>query len=90
MARRFFFVSAGLFLLALAYQLGVTTATAQAPSNSVVAVYSGGNPLAVTANGDCFLASDATGSAWTRTGNVFAGATPALKQTWSELKARYR
>jgi len=90
MARRFFFVSAALFLLALAYQLGVTSATAQAPSNPIVAVYSGGNPLAVTANGDCFLASDPTGGSWIRTGNVFGGATPVLRQSWSELKGRYK
>ena len=36
-AKRFFYVSAALFLLALTYHLGARTATAQAPANSVVA-----------------------------------------------------
>src|SRR6185369_9610968 len=39
MPRRFFFVAAGLFLLALAYQLGVTSATAQAPGTRVIGDY---------------------------------------------------
>jgi hypothetical protein len=39
MARKFFYVCAGMFLLALSYHLGASTATAQAPNNSVIAAY---------------------------------------------------
>ena len=37
MARKFFYVCAGLFMLALSYHFGATTATAQAPASSVAA-----------------------------------------------------
>jgi len=48
-ARAFFFVCAGIFLLALAYRFGATTATAQAPGNPVVAA--GDSWTVFTANG---------------------------------------
>ena len=43
---------------------------------------------AFDANGDFFVSADA-GSTWARRGNVFGGTTPALRETWGELKSRY-
>ena len=91
-ARAFFFVAAGSFLLALAFHLGAMTATAQAPSNPVVAI-AGDNWIwyAVTANGDVYgnTASGGSGT-WTFKSNVFGGATPASQPTWGQVKAKYR
>ena len=51
-ARRFFYVSAALFLLALTYHLGARTATAQAPGNAVIQFGPSGD--VITANGDVY------------------------------------
>jgi hypothetical protein len=82
MAKKFFFVCAGIFMLALAYHLGATSATAQAPSNSVVASFavgSGGYPLVVvTTNGDIY--SNPTYCAtqpWQHVSNVLGSIGPA-------------
>jgi photosystem II stability/assembly factor-like uncharacterized protein len=77
MAKRFLYVCAGLFLLALTYHLGVRRADAQAPGNPVVGVVgpNGCNHLAVTANGDSYTTSDQTN--WQHTGNVFGADPPA-------------
>jgi hypothetical protein len=89
-ARAFFYVCAGIFLLALSYHLGAATATAQAPGNPIVTAL----PTAViTANGDVYTipGNEATFSRWSRCGNVFAGGpTPASQATWGQLKASYR
>lgn len=88
MAKKFFYVSAGMFLLALAYHLGASTATAQAPSNPVVA-FSG--QTVITASGDVFFASNIPNGPWTLTSNVFGGGpTPALHESWGQVKARYQ
>ena len=91
MARKFFYVCAGTFLLALSYHFGASTATAQAPSNSVVALY--GNAVA-TANGDVYEGSNylnGVPATWTKVSNVFAGGpVPALHESWGQVKARYR
>jgi hypothetical protein len=92
-ARSFFFVCAGIFLLALAFHLGAMTATAQAPSNPVVASFVGGGGLGnfatVTANGDVYVCGQLDGP-WSHVSNVFGGATPATQSTWGQLKSRYR
>ena len=61
--KRVFYASASILTLALAYHLGASTATAQAPSNPVVAVFmgSGDNLGVVTANGDVFGANTSSG-----------------------------
>ena len=75
MAKRFFYVCAGLFLLAGAYALGARNAGAQAPGNSVVAVVNGTCPnystVVVTANGDLWGSNQCSGT-WTHIGNVFS------------------
>ena len=38
---------------------------------------------------DCYLATDSHGDGWNRTSNVFGAPTPALHQSWGQLKARY-
>jgi len=92
MARRFFYVCAGLFLLAVAYALGARSAGAQPPGNPIVTVYSAtnGESVAILVNGDVYTQSNLSVSPWAHRGNIFGGATPALRQSWGQVKARYR
>jgi hypothetical protein len=75
MARKFFFISAGLFLLALSFALGASTTRAQAPGLGLVAKLVGTYDYAVesycTPSGDIF--QHVSGS-WRKTSNVFSGA----------------
>jgi len=89
MAKKFFYVCGGLLMLALAYQLGATTATAQAPGNPIVAA-SGTNSfvVAIAANGDAYISQG--GGNWGHWGNVFGSPVPATQETWGQVKARYR
>jgi len=88
-AKAFFFVCAGMFLLALAYHLGATSATAQLAGTQVAAAEPG---VVYAQNGEAFArpGSGLGPTTWTRIGNVFASPTPAQQPTWGELKARYR
>ena len=88
-ARAFFYVCAGIFLLALAYHLGARTATAQVgSSNPVVAVESGN---VYTANGDVYTPTSSFPTPqYVHCCNVFTGPTPAAQPTWGQLKSRYR
>jgi len=90
-ARAFFFVCAGVFLLALSYHLGATSAGAQAPGNAVVAAAGG---FVVAANGNVYagpaLLSPSNASQWVLAGNVFEAPVSATQETWGQLKARYR
>ena len=96
MAKRFFYVCAGLFLVALTYHLGARSAGAQAPANPIVACGPldsyGSYQLAVTANGDTYLHYGIGGSdPWTYKGNIFSGgAVPTSPQTFGQIKDRYR
>ena len=99
MLRRFFYASASLFLLALAYQLGASTATAQAPSNPVVGFQVDGNwTYVMTSTGDVYARGTDTGAPYNGTyvtpihyaGNFWAGATPARTESFGALKAKYR
>jgi hypothetical protein len=95
MARKFFLVAAGLLMLALSYHLGASTAVAQSAGNPVVAMAGvpSGGPLgitatAMTASGDLYGTTN--GLSWTLLSNVFsAGPTPALHESWGQVKARY-
>ncbi len=134
MARKFFYVCAGLFLLVCAFAMGASTASGQfvvdasdaGVSNTFSAVVGrtayileGGHTPAAIAdipgtarviavgdvspsalgvgvvleNGDCYYHGDGFGGAagtWNFQGNVFSGApTPALHQSWGQVKARY-
>lgn len=91
-ARAFFFVCAGLFLLALAYHLGARSAGAQAPGNPVVAASAaaGGLIVAVTSNGDVYANEGSIPTPFRYTGNIFgSNPTPAQGTTIGQLKARY-
>jgi hypothetical protein len=93
MLKKLFYASASILMLALAYHLGATSASAQAPGNPVVAmmpsVVSTARMHAITANGDLYSSGDDI-RVWTRTANIFAGSTPAAQTTWGQLKATYR
>ena len=93
MARKFFYVCAGMLMLALAYHFGATTATAQAPGNSVTAAFgNAGFPgFAFTANGDVYYTANVGSPApWQHINNIFnGGPTPARQESWGQVKARY-
>jgi len=74
MARKFFYVCAGLFLLALSYHFGATSAEAQAPVSSVAAAAGGAiGTWVFTSNGDAYQALDNAGTiTFVPRGNVFA------------------
>ena len=96
MARKFFYVCAGMLMLALSYHFGASTATAQ-QGTSVVGAFSLGNggPIVVlTPNGDVFyrhINGGLESNALVSLGNFWGGGpTPALHETWGQVKARYR
>ena len=87
--KRFFYLCAALLCLSLAFHFGYTTARAQAPGNPVVATFA---PYSVvTANGDVYYSSSGTAlGPWVHGSNVFSGGpTPALHESWGQLKSRY-
>lgn len=94
MLKRFYYASAAVLMLALAYHLGATTAIAQAPSNPVVAAVkdTGASQYFVvfTANGDVYGCSSGFGGPWVLLSNVFSGPTPARQTSWGALKGQSR
>ena len=92
MAKRFFYVCAGIFLLALTYHLGARSVAAQAPSNPIVAMVGFQNTSgltsisALTANGDFY---EGGSFGWTRINNVF-NPTSTKQESLGQLKVRYR
>ncbi len=88
--KKLFYASAAVLMLALAYHLGASTATAQAPSNPVVAMEASGAQV-MTANGDLYTSPDPVhGMSYTLVNNVFSGATPARQSSWGALKVQSR
>jgi hypothetical protein len=92
--KRLFYLSASILMLALAIHFGYTNAKAQGPGNPAVALANegtGGYMLALTANGDLYRAQGYTRTySFELVGNIFSGGpTPALKESWGSLKARY-
>jgi hypothetical protein len=92
--KRFFYASAAILMLSLAFHFGYTTARAQAPGNPVVAGFLAqqSQTAALTANGDVYLATNPynLGLPWQRVTNIFEGIpTPALHESWGQLKSRY-
>ena len=92
-AKRFFYICAGLLCLALAYHFGAQSATAQAPADPIVGVAAaGGNydvVTVVTTNGEVYRGSASV--PYFHAGNLFSGApTSARQETWGGVKARYR
>ena len=93
-SRSFLHVSLGILALAAAYHLGASSATAQAPGNSVVGMCSEGTGwiVAITANGDTYRAGPVPTRtySWERVGSVFGGPTPVQQESFGAVKARYR
>lgn len=94
-ARAFFYVCAGVFLLALSYHFGAISATAQAPGNPVVALAldTGRDVLyAATANGAMYVLGNpsSASSTWRPWAGVFGGPSPLQQESWGALKSRYR
>lgn len=92
LAKRFFYVSSALFLLAMTYHLGARNAGAQAGGQVVgVAVTYGSGPIYVisTSGGDVYRKSQ--GATWVYEGNALgAGPTSASETTWGKVKSDYR
>jgi hypothetical protein len=98
MARKFFYVCAGLFLLALSYHLGAQSAGAQSGS-SVSGVFADGcnGMIVMTPNGDIFvrpgqLCSQTFSGPPVYAGNFWAGSgpTPIQRESFGSLKTRHR
>ena len=97
MAKRFFYVCAGLLCLTLAYELGARNAIAQVGSpTSGFAAYpvAGGSAFWIlTPNGDVYSSGwnfqyGVAGAEFK--GNIWGAPTPTQPETWGRLKARYR
>lgn len=94
-ARTFFYVCAGALMLAMAYHLGASSASAQVGSSvSGFAFEGAGNMLVLTSNGDVYSNSDSRmtgGLPASLVGNFWGNApTPAHSTSFGELKVRYR
>ena len=100
-ARAFFYVAAGIFLLALSYHLGARNAGAQV--GSIVGISTSGPRMTatcftavhvVTATGDLYERLVCNGQlveSVTYIGNFWSGGpTPAQQESWGALKSRYR
>ena len=100
MAKRFFYVCAGLCLLALSYHLGARNAGAQAGATVVGFTQVGNNAYVMTSYGDVYYRNDGSFGApagymdlqgpAVRLGNFWGGATPAVGSTWGQVKSTYR
>jgi hypothetical protein len=90
-ARTFFFVAAGIFLLALTYHLGARSANAQLSANTVASAFEGpgATAYAVTDDGDVYASPNPSESDFTFLRNVFGGATPTAPQSFGQVRTRY-
>jgi len=125
-ARKFFYVCAGMLMLALSYHLGASSATAQIGGpiecagitsglatgviGRYVYIMSRSEPVRLLAslpvpgtsrviacetdmvvleNGEVWFWSPFSGGEWTLVGNFPGGATPALHESWGQVKSRY-
>ena len=93
-AKRFFYVSAGILCLALAYHFGAKSAVAQSGSSLAgfaVAPTSPPSLMVMTSTGDVYAGPWGLTSPPILMGNFWSGApTPAAQQSWGQVKARYR
>jgi hypothetical protein len=98
-ARAFFYVCAGLFLLALSYHLGARNAGAQAGSMVTGFVGTGsigtgqGDFFVLTPNGDVYarhLMSNGANGELVYVGNFWGAPTPTQQESWGRVKSRYR
>ena len=95
MARKFFYICAGMLMLALSYHLGAGTAGAQA-AYPITAVLTSFPSYLVTSNGDMyglrFEPQSGAPMAPTLLGNVWGGSVPTnvTRESWGDVKARYR
>jgi hypothetical protein len=96
MAKKFFYVCAGILCLMVAYHLGGRTAQAQVGSApSGFSVTTNHTIYALTPNGEVFMRRTDGNGNFTGTrvsmGNIWAFApTPTEATSFGELKARYR
>jgi hypothetical protein len=96
MGRRFFYVSAAVLCLAIAYQLGASAVGAQSPAvvqgiSSTLDQSGLTYAMVVTENGDIYVSNDA-GTTWQRRANCFAGSAPTRPDqgSFGGVKERYR
>jgi len=96
-AKRFFYVSLGILALAGAFHLGARSAQGQSGSTivGITTINSGSWPVAIAANGDCYIPQNFTWSSlpwqFVYAGNVFSsGPIPTIPTTWGRIKAERR
>lgn len=97
MAKKFFFVCAGLMCLVVAYHLGAQGASAQA--GSMVSGFVAKTPpeggyrtdfWVMTPSGDIYYSGVLDGRPATFVGNFWGGATPSTQSTWGGIKVKAR
>jgi len=96
-AKQFFYTSAGILLLVIAYSVGASRAQGQAQGDQIAALINQTTDgseryMAVTTNGDVYTAADLNNGipgAWTFRNNVF-GNVASQGRTWSGVKQQYR
>lgn len=89
MLKRFFLASASVLMLALAYHLGASTATASLTSSVAAMIpYSAGSAdmAAITVSGEVYVHD---GMGWHFQSSI-NGPVPAEATTWGGLKSRFR
>ena len=96
MARKFFYVCAGMLMLALSFHLGANTAAAQLGNGASGVMFMGnGGVTVMTTSGDTYWREVDGNRKYfgplANLGNFWSGApTPALHESWGQVKARYR
>ncbi len=95
MAKKFFYVCAGLLMLAFAYHLGVRNAQAQVAGEIIAAhEVSGDHIFVLLANGDafqCMLTDRYLNSTRIYMGNVYGGGpTSSTQSSWGSVKVKAR
>jgi|KBSSwiStaDraftv2_1062776.scaffolds.fasta_scaffold996680_2 hypothetical protein len=93
--KRLFYASAAILMLSLAFHFGYATARAQAPGNPVVSLIFVGSGVAtpagfyaMTADGTMYQSNSGTAN-WVVFSHISGGPTPALQESWGQLKSRY-
>jgi len=88
MAKKFFYVCAGILMLVAAYSLGAQRVEAQVGGGDFVALVSANGLIAITNNGDVYKSS--AGVNWSYLDNIRGGAVSSDAPALDEVKALYR
>lgn len=90
MAKKFFYVCAGIMMLAGAYAIGANGVQAQNDPQAVLAMSTEGNyAFVVTSGGDLYRSTN-YGDSWSFVTNAFTGAVASESQGLDGVKSNFR